>query len=341
MEAIEIAATIAADPGTAWSELDLFAGATEAAGCGGPSEGAGAQQCTLAFFDGDGSPTKFQGQPALPAIRALEAQAYLTGNPSVVAVIDTGIDPTHSMLAGRLQGPGWDFLLDQEGAIDLADGLDGDMDGFVDEAWGHGTHVASVIALVNPDARILPYRVLDSEGNGSAFSVAKAIHQALVEGADVVNLSLSMTAPSRAVREALELAWELEVPVFTSAGNTGAQGLFPARSKLAIAVAALDFDETKAPFSAYGHAIKVCAPGVEIYGAMPGEQYAWWSGTSMACAVASGAASLLHSVADEPEVAEELIEACFDVDEFNPDYEELLGEGRIDALEGVFEVLDD
>jgi subtilisin family serine protease len=139
--------------------------------------------------------------------------------------------------------------------------------------------------------------------------------------------------------------------VVAAAGNTGSQTvLYPAAYAGVIAVAALDAADHKASFSAYGKKVDLSAPGTEIYSSMPGNAYAWWSGTSMATAVVSGTASLVPSLfpAEEspysgPVPPKKAFNAIYDtavsVDSVNPDYEKLLGEGRVDILAAALELL--
>ena len=321
-------------PGTAWSEGNALLSPPEHRACQSSSGGVGGQGgCTIAFYDGEPRPERYYEQPTADIIDVALAQELSLGIPSLVAVVDTGVDPDHVAFAGRVYSPGYDFIREAAGAWDTANGLDDDGDGLVDEAWGHGTHVAGIIALINPDAWILPLRVLDSDGNGTAFDVARAIHTAVDQGADVINLSLGMTGYSQAVADALERAHDAEATVIASAGNTSGGLLFPAKHDRAAAVVALDGTDTKADFSSYGPNAEFSAPGVEIYSAMPGNSWAWWSGTSMAAAVASGSVSLLHSIHGDPLEAEgdDAIEVtAVNVDVQNPSYTELLGDGRID-----------
>ena len=327
-----IKALVATDPMIQFVEPQRRLGAPITPGCsaGGGLSGSGC----IAFFDGDPTPDEYFSQPALAALDVANLHPLLVGNLSIVAVIDTGVDASHTMLAGRVLPFGYDFVDRDTDPSEVANGIDEDADGLIDEAYGHGTHVAGTIALLNPDARILPLRVLDSDGNGTSFAVAEAIYFAVASGADVINLSLGMNGGSKAVRQAIFVAHEADVVVVAAAGNSGTQFVqFPARANDVLAVAAVDASDQKAAFSAYGDAVELAAPGDAIYSTMPGDQYAWWSGTSMAAAVASGAVSLLNSLSGTPfEVkGDDLLEdSSIPIDLFNPLYNELLGDGRID-----------
>jgi subtilisin family serine protease len=97
-----------------------------------------------------------------------------TGGGVTVAVVDSGVDPSSSFLAPRLV-PGHDF----------ADGTGSTKDGL-----GHGTHVAGIVAQAAPDARIMPVKVLDSQGGAAVATIADGVRWAADHGADVVNLSI-------------------------------------------------------------------------------------------------------------------------------------------------------
>ncbi len=290
----------------------------------------------IAFFDGDPTPDEYFNQPALAPLDVSSLHALLVGRISTVAVIDTGIDASHPALLGRVLPFGYDFVDRDAYPMEMSNGIDDDGDGLIDEAFGHGTHIAGTIVLLNPDARILPLRVLDSDGNGTSFAVAEAIRYAVASGADVINLSLGMDETSLAVRLAIAEADAADVVVMAAAGNANTELVqFPARLQDVVAVAAVDAFDTKASFSSFGEDVELVAPGVNIYSAMPGEQYAWWSGTSMATSVASGAASLLHSLADNlyDTSGDKLLEdTSVSIEYLNPLYDDLLGDGRIDPI---------
>lgn len=252
------------------------------------------------------------------ALRLPEAHAISQGEDVTVAVLDTGVDAGHPALAGRLV-PGFDFVdFDDEPAEEGAAG---------DWGYGHGTHVASLVAQVAPRARILPVRVLDEQGVGNVWVLAEGLLHAVDpdgvatsdDGAKVINLSLGTLRPTALLREAIEIATcgddyddddddgDADVVrcaasggavVLSAAGNSGDGTLhYPAaeRHAGALAVAASTEAGTLAAFSTRGDWVQVAAPGDQVYGAVPDGRWAVWSGTSMAAPMAAGVAALLRS----------------------------------------------
>lgn len=324
----------------------------------------GAQQCTIAFIDQTGG-ALYSGQPLVDTIGAVAAQALAApGDTRVIAVIDTGVDVNHPHFAGRIAPGGYDYLLGVPGGLDFADGLDNDGDGAIDEGVGHGTHIAALATLVDPNAQILPMRVLDSDGNGSTYFVANAIQDAVDLGADVINLSLSTLQYDAAVADSILYAQFNGVPVVSSAGNSGGNVLFPADFQAAdwtgpppswlpagatlvgdvLAVGGVDATDVVAVFSAYGDESDLFAPSVDLYSAMVGGGWAWWSGTSMGAGVVSGSVSFLQSIWDQgsststPEQL--LLQSAVDLEALNPGFPAgSLGQGRVDLEAATLDLL--
>lgn len=298
-DADERTATLAPPPGTnalAYAALLRTDARVVTSEENGSLEPAESRQQSFAFDDGAGSPQSFAEQSAVRAIGLPAAHAVTTGSGTIVAVLDTGIDPAHPAFTGRLLA-GRDFVDDDDDPTDVADGQDDDGDGRTDEAWGHGTHVAGLVALVAPGAQILPVRVLDADGRGDVHSVAAGIRWAVAQGADVLNLSLGSLKTSDAISDALEHVEDQGVVVLASAGNWAAEQPqeFPARSSKAHAIAATDTAATPAAFTSYAGYVALSAPGVALRSAYPGGQWRLWSGTSMSTPLVAGAAALLRA----------------------------------------------
>ncbi len=152
------------------------------------------------------------------------AHRFATGSDVIVAVLDTGIDASHPVLAGHLSA-GFDYVDDDADPAEVASGLDGNGDGIPDGAYGHGTFVAGMVHLVAPDATVMPMRVLDPDGDGSIFLVAQAIVDSVEAGADVINLSMGTKQKinSKVVGDAVKYAQDRGAVVVAAAGNDGTE----------------------------------------------------------------------------------------------------------------------
>jgi len=256
-------------------------------------EPAEARQRSFAFDDGFGSAQTFEEQPVVQMLGLGRAHDIATGKGVKVAIIDTGVDLMHPQLRRHIVG-GWDFVGNDANPTDQRDFIDNDRDGNVDEAFGHGTHVAGIIRLVAPDAQLLIVRVLDADGRGDLVNVAAGVRWAVEQGAKVINLSLGSTRNTDALQNVLEDAENSGVIIVSAAGNWGTTSVdFPGGSSHATCVAAVDANCVTAPFSSYGSEVELAAPGVAIRSTFPGGGYKLWSGTSMAAPFVAGTAALL------------------------------------------------
>ncbi|MDQ6618150.1 MAG: S8 family serine peptidase [Pseudomonadota bacterium] len=269
-----------------------------------------------------GNAQVFAQQWAPAALRLSQAHLYSTGSGVTVAVLDTGVDRAHPLLASRLL-PGYDFV---DGDNDPSE--EGSRN---DAGYGHGTHVAGLIAMVAPGARIMPLRVLEPSGQGNTWVLAEALlyavdpdgNPATDDGAHVINLSLGTTTRTRILDAVTQLvtctavtddpAFDLSdagyatdadrcshragVVIAAAAGNdsTDAVRQYPAAERVhgLLAVAGSDASAHLAPFSNFGSWIGIAAPGAAITSSIPGGGYATWEGTSMAAPLVAGTAALL------------------------------------------------
>jgi len=297
----------------------------------------------LAFTPND---PDFPKQWNLRMIHMPEAWERSRGKGVVVAVIDTGIAyEDHGDfvqvpdLAGARFVSGYDFVHDTEHPNDDN---------------GHGTHVAGTIAQrtnngvgvagVAFEAVLMPVKVLDRSGLGNSADIADAIRWAVDHGAKVLNLSLGGPGYSGVMERAVAYARGKGAVVVCAAGNAGTgQVSYPAAYAGAVAVGAVGPDGQLAPYSSWGEALDLVAPGGNTR-LGPGNGIlqatidrtdfkkpvlAEYQGTSMATPHVAGVAALLFAAgAKTPdEVEKALFKGAVSDGAWSP----RAGHGRLDA----------
>jgi len=290
-------------------------------------------------------------QWVLSMLNAEAAWQVSRGAGVTVAVIDSGVNPYVSDL-NRSVVTGPDFT--------------GVHTSTASQNWGvHGTWMASLIAGhghdggfsgvigVAPQARILSIRVIPDradphykryEREPETFiqqSLARGIDYAVAHGARVISMSIGYSAPSAAVRRALQAAYDHGVVVVASAGNSGgpsgssraeAPESFPANYPGVISVGAVKTSGAVAGFSSDNLSVQVAAPGVNVPAQGRDGQYWWVSGTSPACALVAGVAALIKS--KYPHLAPDLVAGAMTsttTDRPARGYDSQVGFGIVDA----------
>jgi subtilisin family serine protease len=270
-------------------------------------------------------------------IGASRAWDVTMGAGIIIAILDTGVDVTHEDLRDNL----W------SNPRETANNVDDDGNGCTDDVHGcnfaeknpgcgetqtppnvdisdnngHGTFVAGVAAArgnngegvigVAPYATIMPVKVLDCQGSGTALSATQGLLYAAKNGAKVINLSFGADEDSQTLSQAIAQVHDLYGAVIVAAaGNSGAGKVsFPARDSRVIAVSASDHSDegSKASFSNWGPEVSVTVPGVDIFSTVPqkacghdwtctdGQPYAPGTGTSFSAPLVAGAAALVLS----------------------------------------------
>jgi subtilisin family serine protease len=225
-------------------------------------------------------------QPAARYWHVAELHRYTTGRDIKVAVIDSGIDATHPDLQGQL-------------AVNS---------NFVDAGptppESHGTAVAGIIAAraggggivgVAPQARLMGLRACwqlpDQATRCNSFTLGKAINYAILNGAKVINLSLS-GPPDRLLDRLLDVALERGIGVVGAIDAQAGGPAFPASHPGVLAVAS----QARGGQGGAGATLPehpLLAPGNDIPTTAPGGRWAFVNGSSYAAAHVSGMLALL------------------------------------------------
>ncbi len=252
-------------------------------------------------------------------IDAPEAWDIETGNPNtVIGVLDTGVDYNHPDLV--------DNIWTNPGEI-AGDGIDNDSNGYIDDVrgwdfayndndpsdvYGHGTHVSGTIAAkgnnsvgvtgVAWNAKIMPLKFLNDGGFGNISDAILALNYATAKGVKLTNNSWSGGGYSQGLYDAINTAGQQGALFIAAASNEAANNdiylAYPASYDLPniISVASTTRTDELSFFSNYGPtSVDLGAPGSDIYSTIPGGNYGFNSGTSMASPHVAGGAALVWS----------------------------------------------
>jgi thermitase len=238
---------------------------------------------------------------AMPKIKAQNAWDISRGQGIVVAVCDTGIDPSHPDIAGNL----WNNGSGQFG-YDFSDN-----DPLAADYHGHGTHVAGTVAALGNNtsgvigvafnAKVMSVKIFPN----AYYSVcAQAIKYAADRGARVINCSWGPSgtgpvAPDPTLKSAIDYAYNKNCYCVFAAGNHphDCSQQFPANYDKVITVSSTNPADGRSTFSDWGAVVDIAAPGENILSLKMGGGYTSMSGTSMAAPHVSGAIALLLALA--------------------------------------------
>jgi thermitase len=235
-------------------------------------------------------------------ISAEQAWNATLGDPSItIAIVDTGIDPNHPDLAGKIRLTK-NYVKGEKAS----------------DSFGHGTHVAGIaaantnngigVAGICGQCSLMSVKVLGADGSGLTSDVASGIVYATDFGARVINMSLGSSSRTTVIRDALDYALSHNALPVVAMGNANTDQVGDlAYWYSALSVGAVDQRGAKASFSNFGLQTDVTAPGVGVLSTMPtyavtlNTQYGYktnydaLSGTSMATPVVAGLAGLILS----------------------------------------------
>ncbi len=238
----------------------------------------------------------------------------ITGKNVIVADIDSGVDIYHQDLK--------DNIWKNSGETNCTNGVDDDLNGYIDDCYGwdfgdndsdatnndfaHGTHTAGTIAAkrdnsgvvgVAPDAKIMPLKVFRANRSASSLAIAQAIDYAWQNGAQIINMSLGAPAVGcpQIEHDVIQKAYAAGVFIIASSGNDGPNSpQSPAICQYVMTVGATDTSKKVTSYSgSYQDMVDGVAPGHKIISSYPQNKYAEQSGTSMAAPHVAGIAALM------------------------------------------------
>lgn len=329
------------------------------------------------YFNTQGTWTQaYDDQWAIKHVKVPEAWKLVDkkAKPVIVAVIDTGLDWNHKDI-------NWNNIwVNRKETPD--NGRDDDNNGYVDDiiGWdfygrhnnpfdhdGHGTFVSGVIAAdtnnsvgiagIDPNAKIMVLKALNSFGHSRASYLAKAITYAADNGAQVINMSVGGKNLTEIEQQAINYAHNKGVVIVVAAGNEGidVSGFGPAGGDKVITVASTGLNDDHPSFSNWGKQIDIAAPGADILSLrarrtdtmrdIPGvkyqpglayvgddKRYYRASGTSFSAPIVTGIVSLMLSknpTLTPDQVKTLLQQTAKDVD--IPGFDQYTGYGLVDA----------
>ena len=308
-------------------------------------------------------------QPMTEIIELDQAQKKFGAGSGIVAIIDTGVDPTHPALRNVLL-PGYDFTRNRSDTVSEFYDLQPDIAAYLQQstveildggpkvvlqvnsstvailnqstveildgnglpnAFGHGTMVAGLVHLVAPEARIMPLKAFHADGSAQLSDIVRAIHFAVDHGANVINMSFSFAALSAELQSAVEYASSRGVLCVASSGNAGKSALvYPAALPMVIGVGSTNYSDRRSPFSNFGRAARTSAPGEALVTPFPGNTYAGVWGTSFSSALVSGALALFKQAA--PHLHMDDVDDTLD---YGARIDEGMGDARLDLFRSL------
>lgn len=332
-------------------------------------------------------PDYLKQQQMWQQIGAETAWDYTTGSKQVtVAIIDTGADIWHDDLKANIwTNPyeiadneydddgnglvddvhGWNFIEDNNdvrtSVLEAADDP---------EAIRHGTVIAGLVGAtgdnnkngtgLNWNIKIMPLRAIASDGSGSYEQVAKAVHYAIDNGADVISLSFVGTNDDVYLKQILREAYDKGIVVVAAAGNdqrSGNGNLSTTRhypvcmdidsiENWIIGVSSVDENDRLSKFANYGNCVDLVAPGQNIFST---ERYAPvygynkefggpWQGTSFAVPLVAGSAALIKAIRPDwsaKEIINSLLKNSDDIQSKNLDFPNEIGFGRLNIGKAI------
>lgn len=225
-------------------------------------------------------------------LKAVHAENYTnedaSGEKVKIAVLDSGINYRPDIMVQ-------DHMSVWETGEDAA--------AVFEDATGHGTAIASLICALpneesvqgmNEDAEVYSVQVLNCQNTGKLSGVVQGIYWAIERDMDIINMSFGTSVDSEVLHKAVRDAKDAGILVVAAAGNTPEEGVqYPAAYPEVIAVGSTNMKGDISEDSARGSQVDIYAPGESILTDAPIFDMDIVSGTSMACAEVTAAASVI------------------------------------------------
>jgi membrane-anchored mycosin MYCP len=219
------------------------------------------------------------------------AWPFTRGAGITVAVLDTGVDAATPALAGRVDPP-LDTVTPHTPGGDCI---------------GHGTFLAGLVAGstvdgggsagVAPDARVLPIRVTDADGNTNAAMITAGINAAVGRKAKVILVGAGVAAPDPALHAAVASATAHDILVVAPAAvdaQSRVATVYPAAFAETLSVGGIDGNGAPPSNEPAGAPVDLVAPAVAVVGVGPGGAgNLIGTGPSLAAAFVAGTAALV------------------------------------------------
>ena len=284
-------------------------------------------------------------------------------------VLGDGVDNDNNGYIDDING--WDFIRDEADPNPKFDS------GYSDLGIEHGTLVAGIVGAkgnnnygisgIAWNVSLMSLIALDGYGNGNMTDVVAAIDYATTNGADIINMSLVGSASDNELQKAIERAYQAGVIVVAAVGNESVGDMGQDNSinlvtsprypvcldgmmgdNYILGVGSIDITNKKSLFSNYGtECLDINAPGEYFYGlniyqpifSNYREKFSgYWSGTSLATPLVTGAAALIKSyrpALTNQEIYNLILDNADSVDTFNTGYTGKMGKGKLN-LASIF-----
>lgn len=210
------------------------------------------------------------------------------GEGVTVAIVDSGVEADHPVLAGHLVRQLRVDVTEEEAiVVDDPDGHD---------LVGHGTACAGIIATIAPAARILSLRMLGADNRGKGRALVAAIEWTVRQRIEVVNLSLSSRSEQMyaAFHDIADRSYFANTLLVCAANNVPGPS-YPSLFASVVSVAAHDVPDPDIWFYNPSPPVEFGAYGVEVDVAWRGGGRIRATGNSFAAPHLAGQAARLRS----------------------------------------------